>query len=86
MLFYNSDSRFKGGLIVAWIFIIIYKMMFQSRLLTRVDAKVRSEGLGKLSLGELMAQETQGMLMEQTIVQRVFSLKALHGAFMFTSW
>ncbi len=75
-----------GGLCLAWIFIVIYKMIFQSKLVDRVDAKVRSEGLGKSTLSEIMTSETKSMLEEQTWMQRLFSLKAAHGALMFTSW
>lgn len=66
-----------GGLCLAWIMIIVHKKLFQSKLLEKVDAKVRSEGLGKESLQEVMAMETQKILLEQNWKQRLFSWKTV---------
>lgn len=75
-----------AGLVIAWFLIVIYKMIMQSRLERRVEAKLRSEGIGGTSLSQLMEEEYVGMLHEQTWAQRLFNLKSIHGALMFTSW
>lgn len=77
-----------GGMSVAWLIIVVY--------MKNMDSDATKSVAEKLSTGEMtlkgndlttLIKREKGVLASQrTCAQRVFNLKALHGALMFMSW
>lgn len=76
-----------GGMCLAWILILIHRDQLNQKALARASLTLSKHfDPGSVDLALLVESEKKGIVAELTVWQRVFSLKALHGAIMFTSW
>lgn len=77
-----------GGMSLAWVVIVVYSNQMTTAATKSVSEKLRS-GEASLKLEELpkLINKEKGVLAaKRTCLQRVFNLKAFHGALMFMSW
>lgn len=78
-----------GGMTVAWILILVHRDMMDKKAFERVAKKI-AKGVLVLKEGEsletIVKKEKGAIAEEKTLLQRIFSLKAAHGALMFMSF
>lgn len=78
-----------GGMCLAWILIIIHRDNLNSKALALAGEALRTGEASADAEGgmpALVAAQKRKISGRKTACQRVFSLKALHGALMFMSW
>lgn len=81
------------GLTLGWPIINLHQMFMQTKALNKVQMQLQSAkdhpAIDLRTPGALdaaIAQAKGQIIQERTVMQRVFSLKTLHGALMTTSW
>jgi len=76
------------GMTVAWVLIIFHRDMLQNQAMTNVSVKLAAGHVDTKtkSLETLVREEKGHIASRKTCAQRLFSLKAAHGALMFVSW
>jgi hypothetical protein len=77
-----------GGMTVAWILICIHRDCMEKAATKRVSERLAAgdPSVKGRPLDELIAEAKGQIAAEKTILQRIFSLKASHGALMFMSF
>ncbi|KAJ3256156.1 hypothetical protein HK103_005725 [Boothiomyces macroporosus] len=76
-----------GGLTIGWLAISIHSVLIGNKAMSNLSKRIAQDGLDqKSSIKDLIAIEKQAITRSKTILQRIFSLKTLHGCLMFTSW
>ncbi len=75
------------GLTVGWCAIVIHRYNLQNQALEAVGAKLNKRGaLPEGGLTQAVGQAKKEIVESKTLLQRLFSLKTLHGVLFFMSW
>ncbi|KAI8471834.1 MAG: hypothetical protein J3K34DRAFT_520198 [Monoraphidium minutum] len=77
-----------GGLTIGWVAISVHQSLTARKAIAAAAAAIKAEG-GAVPGGDLAAligREKARIADERSVLRRVLSLKALHGAVMFVSW
>lgn len=74
-----------GGVSIGWIAILIHRSNVQALAMVNAQNDIKVNGLNG-DLKDLVSRKMEDLLEKRTFLQRVFSLKTLHVAVMFTSW
>eukprot|EP00775_Hariotina_reticulata_P011295 gene11295-11445_t len=76
-----------GGMCFAWILIIFHEMKMDRLATANVQQAINKVGgIPQGSLRDMIAAEKGRIAASKTFRQRMLSIKAVHGAIMFTSW
>eukprot|EP00171_Calliarthron_tuberculosum_P003311 IDg3311t1 len=75
------------GLTIAWLAIVIYRVQMTGRAIDLAQIRVAKHGIpANSSLRNIISSARADIANSKTFVQRLFSLKALHGSLFFVSW
>ena len=79
-----------GGLTIAWCLILCHKQWLYNTTLTKTQSFLYENSFTnktpKPKLKMIMNKIQENILKDRNLPQRIFSLKAFHGIFMFMSW
>jgi uncharacterized membrane protein len=75
-----------GGLSLGWVAALVHKHFVEVEAVRRVERRVQTEGVTSVGLAAMLAEERAAFAASKGFAARILSTKALHGAFMFTSW
>lgn len=75
-----------GGLSLGWVVALVHKHFAESEAVRRVEHRVQTDGVARVGLAAMLAEERAAYAASKGFLARIFSAKALHGALMFTSW
>ena len=75
-----------GGLTIAWFLILCHKNWLHKLAIKNTNFILKNQEFLRKPIESYINQEKINILNKRSLVNRIFSLKAFHGIFMFMSW